>query len=180
MRDYTKHQVWRIRDLNDKFVELVIAKGTLNFLPGDSAGIYSLESPSPIFIASSMSEAWVRLILNRDLFPNFDYTQKSIKLDSEIKHNIPDLIYDDAPNFLVTSEGIGAFFSYASTFPDRKCKVCYLGDHQITPAWVKHYHKVVSVKDIKKAANLYVIGENDIIQRKAAKVLNVAKKVCLL
>jgi len=179
MHNYTKHQVKRIRDLNSGYFEVLISKESLNFLPGDSCRLYNLE-PHDIFFASSMSEAWVRLILKRELFHGYDFTQKSIKLCSGLNHCLPDLIKEESPNFLITSEGIGPFFSYVSTFPQVKCKVCYLGDHQITPEWVRHYHKLVSVKEIKKAANLYIIGDNDIIQRKAAGVIRSAKGLCLL
>ena len=171
MHNYTKHQCWRIRDLNEKYFEVVIAKGNLKFKAGDAVTLFNSDTP-PIWIASGIGEAWVRVIMNRDIFTNFDFGSKSIKLDSEVQSLIPDLMSEEKPSFLITSSGISPFFSYVSTYPEKKCKICYMGDDIIQENWIKSNHKLVDLKTIKKAKNLYIIGDREILEPKAGNLLN--------
>lgn len=164
--EYFKSKVWRKRDLNSRFYEVLFEKRSLNLLPGDSVKLYNLEL-SPVFVASGLGEVWVRIILDRSVFPDIDFGGH-IKLHREVECLVPDLMSGETPSFAVTASGIMPFLSYSSTYPERKCKVCYLGGDKIHEDWVDKYHEVVGIEDIKKAANLYVIGENDLLQGLAA------------
>ena len=76
------------------------------------------------------------------------------------------------PNFILTSDGVAPFFSYVSTFPLVKCKVCYLGDNRITEDWIKMTHKLVTDPDkMKNTPNLYVIGNREVLESKAKKLI---------
>jgi hypothetical protein len=177
---YTKHKIWRIRDLNEKYTEVLIAKEGLKYKPGDAVTLYNGDS-TPLFIASGVADAWMRLILNRDLFPNFDYQARSLRLNLEIQSFLPELIGEETPNFLLDPVGISTFLSYVSTFPTRKCKVCYLGRNKHHEDWLKHStHKIVTFKNIKKAKDLYIVGTNKVLEEKAGNLLNTCKKSCLV
>ena len=104
MREYTKHNIKRIRDLNEKYFEVVIGKESLNFLPGSAVRLYN-DGDEPLFIASGIQEPWVRLIMNRDLFPNFDFEQRNLKLSSEVQTLIGDLNNETSPNFVIDADG---------------------------------------------------------------------------
>jgi len=163
MKTYTKHQIIRTKDLDNGHFEVVFNKRSLNFKPGDVVSLYNTGS-EPVFIASGISEPWVRLILPEHLrTPNFEPGVRSIRLDLEVESRIPTLITEENPNFLITPAGLGAFFSYVSTYPHKHCKVCYLGDNRVSEGWIKAYHKLVSKKQIKKAKNVYVIGDRHVL-----------------
>jgi hypothetical protein len=171
---YTKHQIKRIRDLNDKYFEVLFSKRSLKFLPGCSVTLYN--GPDvPIFIASGMQEPWVRIILDRDLFPDFDHNAVSIKLNLKISNLLPGLVTEEQPNFVITSAGVSPFFSYASTYPSVKSKVCYLGEDKITEDWIKMSHKLVDIRKMRRAKNLYILGDGVILRQKACKLLNNCK-----
>jgi len=176
MIPYLKFDIRRIRGLNDRFYEILFSKRSLNFSPGQAIKLYNLEHE--FFLASGVQEAWVRIIVDRNVMA--DYPQRDLKIERDLLTPIPNLMAEESPNFLITSSGIAPFFSYVSTFPDKKCKVCYIGDDKISESWVKSNHNMVSLKDIKKVANLYVIGENDLLHRKATGALNNAKFVYTL
>jgi hypothetical protein len=111
---YTKHRVHRIADLNDKFFEVVFEKNGLRFTPGAAVKLY--HGPDiPIFIASGVQEPWIRLIVNRDLFPDFDHEAISIRLHLGVEYPISLFKLKEPSNFILTADGIGAFFSYVST-----------------------------------------------------------------
>ena len=178
--NYTKHQLKRIRDLNDEYFEVVFNKRSLKFSPGDAITLYN-GPDHPVFIASGISEPWIRIILKRDLFPDFDYNAVSIRLNKEIQSILPNLMNETAPNFILTAEGIGAFFSYTSTYPRVKCKVCYLGSDKVQENWVKSYHKAVTLpRRMGKLSDLYAIGDREVLERKAKKVLGKCKQVYLV
>jgi hypothetical protein len=170
--NYTKHQIRRIRDLNDEYFEVLFQKRSLNFSPGSSVTLYN-GPEDPIYIASGIAEPWVRLIMNRDLFsPNFPPGTRSIKLNLEINNPLPELMNEESPNFVITSSMAGVFFSYVSTYPTTKCDVCYLGEDKISEEWIKMSHNVTSLKDMKGKENLYILGDEEILNRKAGKLLN--------
>ena len=173
--EYTKHQIRRVRDLNDEYFEVVFNKRSLNFVPGSQVKLY--KDDVPIFIASGIGEPWVRIILDKERFlSKFPAGVNSIRLSLELDNPMPNLMTDKSPNFLVTSEAIGAFFSWASTYPSTKCKVCYLGDSKIQEDWIKAFHKIVSLKQLKREKNIYVMGNRELLERKATKVLNICKE----
>lgn len=173
--NYTKHQIKRIRDLNEKYFEVVIGKRTLNFVPGSTVKLYN-DGDYPLFIASGIQEPWVRLILNRDLFaPKFPTGTNSVRLSLEVDNVLPTLHTEKSPNFVLDAAGIGAFFSYVSTFPNVKCKVCYLGQDKVQEDWVKANHKILTPKQMGKLDNIYVVGNRDVINKKAHKIINNCK-----
>jgi len=181
--NYTKHQIKRIRDLNDKYFEVVFAKRSLNFVPGSAVTLYN--GPDlPIFIASGIQEPWIRLILNRDLFsPYFKPGTSSIKLNLEIPNLLPGLMAEESPNFVLDSNTIGAFFSWASTNAGKKCKVCYLGDDKVQPEWIRSFHTLVKPSDVssmRKHGNLYVTGNRNLFETRAKKVLGASKRSFVL
>jgi len=178
--NYTKHQIKRVRDLNDKYFEVVFDKRNLKFIPGDAAVLYN--GPDiPIFIASGMQEPWVRLILDRDLFPDFDMEATSIRLESKILGLIPKLISEDAPNFLITPAGVSPFFSYVSTFPNTKRTVCYLGEDKVQEEWIRAFHNLVNHPSrLRNLSNLYAIGDINILEMEASKILSKCKNTVLI
>lgn len=178
---YSKHQIRRIRDLNDKYFEVLFNKRGLNFVPGSSVTLYN-GIDTPIFLASGIQEPWTRIILNRDLFsPNFPQGTVSIKLNLEVDNPLPTLMTEqESPAFVLTSEMVSPFFSYVSTYPHNKCKVCYLGADKISEDWIKTYHKLVDVSKIKKEKNLYVMGDREVLEGKARKVINKCKSSYLV
>ena len=172
--NYSKHQIKRIHDLNDNYFEVVIGKQSLNFSPGSCCRLYNSEVLIPI--ASGIGEPWLRLLMNRDLFgEDFPAGTNSVRLSLEIENVVPNLMTEPAPNFILTPEMVGIFFSYVSTYPQVKCKVCYLGDNKIQEDWISANHKLVSAKQAKKLDNLYVLGRQDIIEKKIKNVLNICK-----
>ena len=175
---YSKHQIKRIRDLNDNYFEVVFNKRGLNFVPGCCVSLY--KGPDfPIFIASGIQEPWVRLILNRDLFsPNFLPGTKSIKLNLEIENKLSTLMSEEHPNFVFDTQTIGAFFSWASTNAGVKCKVCYMGEDKIQEDWIAASHTVVKPSDVlrlKKAGNLYITGNRDLFGHRGQKIIPACK-----
>ena len=178
--NYTKHQIKRVRDLNDRYFEVVFEKRNLKFIPGDAVVLYN-GPDTPIFIASGMQEAWVRLILDRDLFPSFDKAATSIRLESNVLGLIPKLISEDAPNFLITPAGVSPFFSYVSTFPNTKRTVCYLGEDKVQENWIQSFHNLVSdPKRLRNVSNLYAIGDINVLEMEASKILRKCKNTILL
>lgn len=182
--NYTKHQIKRVRNLNDKYFEVVFDKRNLKFIPGDAVVLYN--GPDiPIFIASGMQEAWVRLILDRDLFPSFDMEATSIRLESKVLGLIPKLISEEAPNFLITTAGVSPFFSYVSTFPkmylEKKCTICYLGEDKVQESWIRAFHNlVIDPSKLRNVSNLYAIGDIDVLEGEASKILRKCKNTILL
>ena len=179
--NYTKHQIRRIQDLNDGYFEVLFQKRSLNFAPGSSVTLYN-GPEDPIFIASGISEPWVRLIMNRDLFsPNFQPGARSIKLNLEINNPLPELMREESPNFVITSSMAAAFFSYASTYPTTKCDVCYLGEDKISEKWIEMSHNIVKdVRKMKGKESLYILGDEKILNAKAGKLLNTCKSSYLI
>lgn len=181
--NYTKHQIKRIRDLNDNYFEVVFAKKGLNFVPGSAVTLYN--GPDfPVFIASGIQEPWIRLILNRDLFsPYFPRRLRSLKLNLEIPNLLNGLMIEETPSFVFDSNTIGAFFSWASTNAGKKCKVCYLGEDRVQEDWIKSYHTVVkpsNVSSMRKNSNLYVTGNRDLYETRGKKVLKDSKRSFIL
>lgn len=172
--NYTKHQIKRIRDLNDEYFEVVFNKRGLNFLPGSQVKFHNSDLP-PVFIASGIQEPWVRVILNRDYSPNFPPGSRSVRLSLDVDNPLPALPAETSPNFLITAAGVGAFFSYASTFPNVKCKVCYMGDNKVQEEWVKSLHKIVTLKELRKEKNVYVVGDKPTIEPRGRRILNICK-----
>lgn len=176
---YSKHQIKRIKDLNEDYFEVVIARNHLKFSPGDCVKFYKDDVLIPI--ASGISEPWLRLILKRDLFgEKFDSRTNSVRLSLEIENIVPTLMTEEAPNFVLTPELVGVFFSYVSTYPEKKCKVCYLGDSKVQEVWVRSNHTLEKPSEIRKRDNIYVLGNRDIIEEKAKKVLNNSKSSYLI
>jgi len=161
---YTKHQIRRIKQLNSNFFEVLFQKDSLNFIPGQTVTLYN--GPDiPVFIASGVQEPWVRLIMNRDLSPNFPAGSLSVKLNLELDNKLPSLMAEDKPGFIFDTQTIGAFFSWSSTYPSKKCKVCYVGTDKISEDWIAANHTVISESNIKKMArvkNLYITGNRDL------------------
>ena len=180
---YTKHQIKRIKDLNDNYFEVVFAKKGLNFVPGSAVTLYN--GPDlPIFIASGIQEPWIRLILNRDLFsPYFQPGTSSLKLNLEIPNLLSGLMLEESPSFVFDSNTIGAFFSWASTNAGKKCKVCYLGEDRVQEDWIKSYHTVVkpsNISSLRNKGNVYVTGNRDLYETRAKKVLRDSKRSFIL
>jgi hypothetical protein len=177
MKRYTKHQIRRIRDLNENFFEVVFNKESLNFVPGSTVTLYK-GADFPIFIASGIQEPWLRIILRKDLFsPNFIPGTTNLKLNVEIDNKLPNLVSEEKPSFVFDTQTIGAFFSWASTNAGKKCNVCYVGDNKIQEGWIKTYHKMVKPSDIRKMLKydgLYVTGNRDLYEGRAKKVLDQA------
>lgn len=176
--NYTKHQVKRIKDLNDKYFEVVFSKDALQYVPGSTVKLYN--GPDyPVFIASGIQEPWVRLILNRDLFSlNFKPHTLSIRLSLEIDNKLPTLMNEKKPSFVFDSETIGAFFSWVSTYPEVKCKVCYIGDNKLQENWINANHTTVKMSDVlkmKKENSLYVTGYRDSFEGKSKRLINNCK-----
>lgn len=181
--NYTKHQIKRIRDLNDNYFEVVFAKQGLKFAAGSTVTLY--KGPEfPIFIASGIQEPWLRLILNRDLFsPYFKPGTSSIKLNLEIENKLPSLMAEEKPAFVFDTQTIGAFFSWSSSNAGKKCKVCYVGEDKIQEDWIGSSHSVVKAPDslkMKKCDSLYITGHRDLFEGKRRKLLNVAKGSLLI
>jgi len=157
---YTKHQIMRIRDLNEQYYEVLFTKDALKFAPGSTVTLYN--GPEvPLFIASGLQEPWVRLILDRDKTPNFSRTCISIKLNIDIVNKLPNLVAEGSPNFILTPSMISPFFSWSSTFPTTRCKVAYLGDNLISEDWVRANHDVVGVDEVRDSGCLYVLGDSE-------------------
>ena len=180
---YTKHQIKRIRDLNDKYFEVVFGKEGLKFESGAAVKIYN--GPDlPVFIASGIQEPWLRLILNRDLFsPYFLPGSSSIKLSLEIENKLPTLMAEEKPAFVFDTQTIGAFFSWSSSNAGVKCKVCYVGDDKIQEDWISSSHTVIKPTDalkMKKCNSLYVTGDRDLFEGRRRKLLDVAKGSLLI
>lgn len=178
MIPYKKYQIRRIKELNDSFFEVVFQKGSLTFVPGNTVTLY--KGPDhPIFIASGISECWVRLIMNRDLFSTyFPPGTRYIKLNSEIISIFPDLAAEKSPSFIFDAQGIGAFFSWASMYPSTKCKVCYLGEDKVQEDWIAGRHILVKSEDIlemKDCEDLYITGNRDLFKGDAGEVLDNCK-----
>lgn len=178
MNNYTKHQIRRYRDLNEEYVEVVFQKDSLNFVPGCAVTLY--KGPDhPVFIASGIQECWCRLILRKDIFsPNLNQANLSIKLNLEIENKLQTLMAEQTPSFIFDTETIGAFFSYASTHPEVKCRVCYLGENKIQTEWIDSNHDLLKPSDVLKmrgTKNLYITGNRDLLNGKAEKLLNNCK-----
>lgn len=171
---YRRHEIKRIRDLNSEWFELVFVGNHLKFSPGDCVKLY--QEPGWNFIASSPREPWLRLILNRDLSPNFLPGTSSIRLDLELFSPLAGLDCEDKPSFVITTEGIGAFFSWASMYPSIKCRVAYLGDNKVQEDWIKQYHEIVDdPDDLIGDDAVYVVGAKNPLSREAKGVLEVCK-----
>lgn len=172
--NYTKHEIKRIRDLNSEWFELVFTRNSLKFSPGDCIKLY--QQPNWNFIASSPREPWIRLILNRDVHPNFVPGHKlSVKFNLELFNPLTGLDREDKPAFLVTTKGIGAFFSWVSMYPTVKCRIAYLGDNKVQEDWIKQYHEIVNNPEDLIGDTIYAVGQKDLLHREAEKVLNVCK-----
>lgn len=178
MLKYAKHRIWRIRPLNDRYYEILIDKQSLKFVPGSAVTLYNGDEP-PIFIASGVSEAWARLILDRERSPHFDLEASSMKLNSGVQQLIPTLFGEEFPSFLLTSEGIAPFLSYVSTFPHKKCTVCYIGDNIYNKDWIDQNQNVVDLDGITSAPDLYVLGNRNLIER-VGDILNNCKSSYLV
>ena len=157
---YTKHQIIRMRDLNEQFYEILFTNNSLKFIPGSSVTLYNGDR-KPLFIASGIQEPWARLILERGKSPNLLPGETSLKLNLEVVNKIPSLISEDSPNFILTPSMVSPFFSYASSFPSTRCKVCYLGENKISEDWVMANHDIVGVDEIKGYSSLYVLGDSE-------------------
>lgn len=182
--NYTKHQLKRIRDLNENYFEVVFNKRGLNFVPGTTVTLY--KGPDfPVFIASGIQEPWLRLIVNRDLFsPYFKPGSTSIKLNLELENKLPTLMSEEQPNFVFDTQTIGAFFSWTSTHAGHKCKVCYLGGDKISEDWINMSHHIVKPSDVlglRKAGNLYITGDRDLFEdSRASKLVPLCKGSMLI
>lgn len=177
LRDYTLHKVWRVVDLNDQFFEVVFSKRSLKFVSGCAVTLYNYSSFPPVFIASGVQEPWVRIILDKDIYSDFDRSVDNIKISREVTNLIPSLIGEEHPNFVIDAYGISPFLSYVSTLPQIKCKVCYVGDNRIAEDWIRSYHKLISKKDMRKCDNVYIIGNKDYLNSHVSRNINKAKCV---
>ena len=171
MRDYTKHKIHRVRSINDDWFEVVFDKETLNFIPGSCVSLYNLDIP-PAFIASGIQEPWLRIILNRDFLPEIqgkDY----IKFNARVTNPLPTLMTSESPSFIITASGASAYFSYASTYPSLKSKVCYLGSGRFNEDWIEMTQEVVKDPiEMTGEKELYIIGDRDILTQEAGELLN--------
>lgn len=173
MNSYKKHHVHRIKDLNDLYFEVLFQKNDLTFAPGSTITLYN-KREFPIFIASGIQEAWCRIILNKNIY-SFIYdmnksnaiNNKSIKINVDVINELPTLLTEHAPNFIITTEMISPFFSYVSTYPTVKCNVCYLGENKISEDWIKSNHLLVNIKEFNSLNNIYVLGNREILMDKA-------------
>lgn len=181
MTNYTRHKIIRTKILNHTWFEVLFQKGFLNFVPGSTVTIYGNEY-RPIFIASGIQEPWVRIILRRDLFgdmfKNFKPLDNTyIKLNRDLENKLPDLMLDKNPSFFITSAGVSPFFSYVSTYPKSKCKICYIGDI-ISRDWIQAHHILVNNGNElvdNNLKNLYIIGDRNILGDLKPKILNNCK-----
>lgn len=171
---YSTYPVVRTKYLNEKYFEVLFKRKTLNFTPGSYVTLYN--DPTPMFIASGISEPWIRLILKTDQFYNL-LDIKKLKLNMEIDNPFSTLINETQPSFIVTSEMLSVFFSYASTFPNVKCKICYLGPDKISEDWIKHYHiPIDKISKMKRAvSSLYIMGNKEILNLEAKNLLTICK-----
>ena len=176
MKNYTKHQIKRIKVLNEDYFEVVFGRESLKFQPGAAVKLYN--GPDfPVFIASGVGEPWLRLIMSVEKFGEyFPVGTRSIKLQLEVNNLLPSLELAESPNFVLDAGSIGAFFSWASTYPSKKCKVCYLDDVRIQEDWVSANHTVVKPAEAKKLRNLYVTGNRDLFTGRRKKLLNTCKE----
>lgn len=131
--NYSKHKIWRIKDLDrqettDRQVtgiyEVVFERQTLNFLPGSRVKLLGLEEPL-FFVASGIKEPWVRLIVDSASTPRA-FWGRCIKIEKTLCM-YPELLEDKDPAFYVSGEGIALPLAYISTFPDRRPEIVYLG-----------------------------------------------------
>jgi len=180
MKEYSKHQIRRYKDLNDMYFELVFQRGDLKFAPGDQLTLYNYTDKPSAFIASGINEVWTRLILNRqvykELYNDLEQGKRSIKINRQVINTFPDLITKERPSFIFDSSGIGPFFSYISTYPSAKCKVYYVGDHKIQKEWIRGFHQIVDKPGkLKGKISLYITGTKDIIEKKCKKLLAAAE-----
>lgn len=175
MKDYGIHKVWRVKELNDEFFEVVFSRRRLDFISGSAVDLFSYPDSPSAFIASGKQEPWVRVILDKGRYSNFDMDIDSIKICRDTVNLIPDLFNEESPNFLIDSYGVSPFLSYVSTFPNVKCKVCYVGDNKVAYDWIKSYHKIVTKKEIRKCNDVYVIGEKDYLNSHVSRVINTCK-----
>ena len=179
---YTKHQIVRIRDLNEDYFEVVVQRRGLKFQPGDAVTLYN-GPEEPIFIASGVQEVWCRLILDKETFSsNFPPGTCSVRLNLELFNPLNSLLAEERPAFILTSECIGPFLSFTSTFPQHRLKVCYLGPAKIQEEWISQAHTLIkNVSKMKRTANrLYVMGNKELLDRKAKKLLKVCKQSYLV
>lgn len=171
MRDYTKHKIYRAKSINADWFEVVFEKDSLKFVPGSQLTLYSLEQP-PVFIGSGIQEPWLRIVMNRDLFDIYK-DAKSIKFSTCIANPLPTLATAESPSFIITPEGASAYFSYASTYPSIKSKVCYLGSGKFNEDWIEAYQEVVKdPSSLKLDKELYIIGDRDLLTQEAGELLN--------
>lgn len=174
---YTKHKIWRIEDINDKFFEVLISKESLTFAPGAAVKLYKSGMPS-VLIASGIAEAWVRLIMNRDIYRDlFEDNQLNVRLEKQLETPLKQLFAEEEPSFVVTSSGIGALFSYASTFPDKKLKVCYLGKDKVQKDWVEQNHILCKPGLMSQEQNVYISGNQKVIEKKAPELISISKEI---
>ena len=162
---------------------MVFQRDSLNFVPGSTVTLY--KGPEyPIFLASGIQEPWLRLILRKDIFSlNFGQVGCGIKLNLDVVNKLPSLMSEKNPHFIFDTQTIGAFFSWASTNPEAKCKVCYLGQDKIQEDWISTYHTVVKPSDVlkmKKVSNLYISGDRDLFVDKAKKLIDKCKGSLLI
>ena len=173
MNKYIKCKIWRIRDLNDKYFEVLLSKESLNVIPGGIVTFYNSCLPG-VLIASGIQEAWLRLIMNRDIYGDYFKDKPStIKIDSAVTNVLPGLYNEDFPAFIITSEGCGALFSYVSTFPKNKYNVCYLGDNKVQEGWINQYQNLKTLKQMQNSSPVYLIGNQNVLKTAADTVSGV-------
>jgi ferredoxin-NADP reductase len=127
--DYTIHAVKEVRIVNDDLFELIVAKNSMEFTPGDCVAIYTEDGKSrPYSIASGSNDADLCFVVRK-----MDGGEVSPWL---IARRPGDLIritppfgwfrpgQDGSPfAFLATGTGIAPFLSYIKTFgnPPARC-----------------------------------------------------------
>ena len=70
---------------------------------------------------------------------------------------------------------VSPFFSYVSTYPKVKCKICYLGNDLIAEPWIKTNQQLVKINALSHDNNIYVMGNGDILSSKAKSYINNCK-----
>lgn len=131
--DYTEHAVQEVRIVNDDLFELVVARNSLEFSPGDCVALYTDDDKSrPYSIASGSNDEELCFAIRKmdggEVSPWLMARQRGdlIRITPPFGWFRPGQDSDGAPFvFLATGTGIAPFLSYIKTFENPPARCLY-------------------------------------------------------
>ena len=164
------HNIKRIKDINDKVFELLIAKKPLHI---PVAGVIPIEVNGKIYkkiVASGTSEPWMRFIFDKskDNNPVYKLTPaKRVRIDNDNITTSWDLVdINPRKSIFVMSDymGVAPFYSYFSSLVHSKpLQVIYIANREdgINIEWLECNHKVLVKESIDKLYSHDIVKGSD-------------------